>query len=294
VNEIENKDETRGNVPAQQMSTRSDTGPQTRQLREAGASTSTGKVVLRNANTDPGTETNIDHSNNFKPVNNGTCPGNNLSQDRGTTKPDNSDPDNSHDLGNRLALGRTRSHNSTAGLPRHAKSLKNSPSHTPSASVLDRPEEQVDEPAVVVEAQPTSSHACDSPHTSSADGKGAMRTGHKSCRNAVQARSREDQAASETPEKARGERKEAPKTKKAGAERERLCLQWIRAIEDARVPTNMESDQEPAEGEAPEFCSNKTCPISEHKIMSTPRVLRAAKKVTLRRAVFEGDDERWY
>ena len=276
------------------MTTRSDTGPQTRQLREAGASTTTGKVVLRNAKTDPDAVSNLDQTNNFKPVNNGTCPGNNQSQERGTTKPDNSDPDNSHDLGNRLALGRTRSHNSTAGLPRHTKSVKNSPTRTPSASVLDRPEEPAEEPVAAAEAQPPSSHACDSPHASSADGKGAARAGHKSCRSAVQARSREDQAAAETPDKARGERKEAPKTKKAGAERERLCLQWIRAIEEARVPANMELAQAPAEGEAPEFCSNKTCPISEHKIMNTPRVLRAAKKVTLRRAVFEGDDERWY
>lgn len=56
----------------------------------------------------------------------------------------------------------------------------------------------------------------------------------------------------------------------------------------------MAEDQIPNGEDKPEFCSNKTCPISENKILRAAKVLKKVESVVLRKALFGRNDERWY
>jgi hypothetical protein len=57
---------------------------------------------------------------------------------------------------------------------------------------------------------------------------------------------------------------------------------------------NIEITQ-PVSGESiPEFCTNKSCPISEFKIPRTLKIQKLAKKVILRKVFFQNSFERWY
>lgn len=66
-----NKEEIGNLVRTQHVSTRADSGPQTRQLMEAGVSTSKGTVELRTVKTGETSSSEPNQTNNFKPVNNG-------------------------------------------------------------------------------------------------------------------------------------------------------------------------------------------------------------------------------
>jgi heterodisulfide reductase subunit C len=57
---------------------------------------------------------------------------------------------------------------------------------------------------------------------------------------------------------------------------------------------NIETSQPLAGESIPEFCTNKSCPISEFKIPKTPKIVKLAKKVVLRKVFFQNSVERWY
>ena len=56
----------------------------------------------------------------------------------------------------------------------------------------------------------------------------------------------------------------------------------------------MEVENSRSKKEAPEFCSNIICPISDKKIVKSNKVLKQVKKVVLTKALFNDSDERWY
>ena len=125
-------------------------------------------------------------------------------------------------------------------------------------------------------------------------GKAASKSNQKSSRNLAHSKSRDNKSVSSSVEKPKSDPKNPLENKELMAEREKLCLRWMQSLGDYKKGLNMEPEQHLSDDEVPEFCSNKTCPISELKIVKTAKVLKQAKKVELRKATFDADDERWY
>lgn len=107
-------------------------------------------------------------------------------------------------------------------------------------------------------------------------------------------KSKDEKSANEASEKSEGEVNSQGQNRKSSNRREEICVEWIKNLRELESELNMEPEQDLSDEEVPEFCSNKTCPISEHKITKTPKVLKQSKKVILRKALFDNDDERWY
>ena len=107
-------------------------------------------------------------------------------------------------------------------------------------------------------------------------------------------KNKDDKSVNGASEKSEEGARSQGKNRKNSGRREEVCVEWIKNLQELESESNMEPEQDLSDDEVPEFCSNKTCPISEHKITKTPKVLKQAKKVILRKALFDNDDERWY
>lgn len=116
----------------------------------------------------------------------------------------------------------------------------------------------------------------------------------KSSRNITQAKNKEERSGADSSEKSESDSQENSKTKRDRAEKEKTCMTWMRSLNKLESQLNMAAEKPQLEEVIPDFCSNKTCPISEHKIPKSQKVRKMAEKVILRKALFENNDERWY
>jgi len=115
----------------------------------------------------------------------------------------------------------------------------------------------------------------------------------KSSRKLTQQKIKDEQSVNEASEKSEEETKEAVKERKLVQKKEKRCIAWMKAL--ARMKTHQHLHfEESSSDDTPEYCYNKSCPISEIKIPQTTKVLNMAKKVVLRKVLFENHDERWY
>lgn len=282
------------------MSTRADSGPQTRQLMEAGVSTSKGTVELRTVKAGETSSSEPNQTNNFKPVNNGPSTWNNQNDDKLNTKPDNSDGENSQEHPKKTSLVKTRSSGASTCQLRQPRCTKISSNHAPNSIGQNRSVDGGDNSSEDEELpRNTGRFSLPSLLTSLEDEipgkcKTASKANQKSSRNLAHSKSRDNKSVSSSVEKPKPEAKDPLENKELMAEREKLCLRWMQSLADYKKELNMESEQQLSDDEVPEFCSNKTCPISELKIVKTAKVLKQAKKVELRKAIFDTDDERWY
>lgn len=128
----------------------------------------------------------------------------------------------------------------------------------------------------------------DSANKRKTDGK----PNQKSYRNNTQSKNKDEKSANDFSEKSESDSKEQTRSKKDKAEK--VALNWIKSLNKLESELNMEPEQIPSDEEVPEFCSNKICSVSEHKIPKTPKVLKQANKIVLRKTLFENNDERWY
>lgn len=283
----------------QPVPNKTEAGPQTRQLKEAGASTYSDKVVTRSDVTEGRKASNWDQTNKFKPANEVSSVDNGQEDDKINTKLESTDPDTNLDGNKKPGLLKSRSFG-TSSCQLRERGPKNSTKHSSGAVQASKSVEgtnnlPADEEMLLNNGTNSSSSIIASTGEDSANKrKTEGKQNQKSYRNNTQSKTKDEKSANESSEKSESDSKENTRSKKDRAEKERVALNWIKSLGKLESELNMEPEQNPSDEEVPEFCSNKTCPISEHKIPKTPKVLRQAKKIVLRKTLFENNDERWY
>lgn len=117
----------------------------------------------------------------------------------------------------------------------------------------------------------------------------------KSSRKTAQPKIKDDQSAKSASSKSEDKPKEQPKSKKmSNKKREKICLAHIKELKELESRWKGDSGKNYLDEDAPEFCSNKSCPISDSKIIKSAKILTGMKKVALRKAQFQDQDDRWY
>lgn len=274
--------------------------PQTRQLREAGASTYSDKVVMNNSQTEKLAGAESDQTNKFKPANETSAGGNINSEDKLNTKPSHSDAEGSHENSKRPGLTKSRSFG-TSNCQLRERCPKNSTINNmngiqASKSVEGTPDLKTPEDMLINNGT-NSSHSLTAStgeeitNKRKADVKANQ---SKSSRKLTHPRQKDAKSANGTSERSDEDSKSNMKARKSACKKEEVCLNWIKSLSELEQQSNMEFEQNHGDEEPPEFCTNRICPISEHKIAKTPKVLKQCKKVVLRKTLFEDDDERWY
>jgi hypothetical protein len=117
----------------------------------------------------------------------------------------------------------------------------------------------------------------------------------KSSRKNVQQKNKDEQSAKAGSEKSESEGKEPSKEKKVNKKKkEKICLTWMKQLEKLEALCKIDSNKTYLDDEAPDYCSNNSCPISEQKISESAKVAGLLKKVRFRKASFQDQDDRWY
>lgn len=283
----------------QQVPPKIEMGPQTQQLREAGVSTSSDRFVMSTDFTESREDSNCEQSNKFKPANEDFPLTTGQEDDKVNTKSESPDAENVVEGNKKPGLLKSRSYGVSSCQLRERAS-KNSNKHACGAAPGSKSVEEVhnlpvDEEMLVNNGTNSSSSIIASTGEDSTNKRRTeARTNQKSCRNNAQSKNKDERSANDTSEKSESDSKEQTKSKKDKVEKERVALNWVKSLNKLEAELNMEPERNPSGEEVPEFCSNKTCPISEHKIPKTPKVLRQVKKIVLRKTLFENNDERWY
>lgn len=294
-NNAENSKRTREQVATNKIEGR----PQTRQLREAGAATYTDKVVMSNPKTESHGGAVCEQTNKFKPVNETSAGGNITTEEKLNTKATSSDAEGSQDNSKKPGLTKSRSFGDSHSKLRERcprNSTRNASNTLVASKSVENGTNLVADEEIPINngtnssVSLTASTGEDIANKRKIDGKAAQ----KSSRKPATSKSKEERSANGTSEKSEGDAQSQTKSKKNPGQKEDLCLEWIRSLHVLESKSNMEPEQNLSDEEVPEYCCNKTCPISENKIVKTPKVLKQAHKVILRKALFDNDDERWY
>ena len=118
-----------------------------------------------------------------------------------------------------------------------------------------------------------------------------LKSTQKPLRNLIHSMSKEEIANSD---KWDSDSKELNKEKLSVGQKEKICQNWMKFLSKLENQMNLEVPQVWSGENIPEFCSNKSWPISELKIQRTVKILKLSKKVILRKALFQDTVERWY
>ena len=121
-----------------------------------------------------------------------------------------------------------------------------------------------------------------------------LRSSYKNGRNATHSKSKEEKYDQENSENCDSESKEISKDKTNINRKEKLAISWMKSLTKLEAKSNVPLTQVSPGEEIPEFCCNKSWPISEYKIPETKKVLKLAQKINLRKTIFRDNDERWY
>lgn len=121
-----------------------------------------------------------------------------------------------------------------------------------------------------------------------------LKSGQKSGRNAAHSKNKEEKYDQENSENCDSESKEISKDKAHINRKEKLAISWIKTLAKLETQTDIPITQTSQSNGIPEFCCNKSWPISEYKIPKSKKVLKLAQKINLRKTSFHDHDERWY
>lgn len=269
----------------------SDGGAQKRQLLEAGVSTHSNKIVLRSDKNEPRKDDDFLSNNKFKPANHvQTCE---------KTEEDckingNHEGSNQNDPqtgGKRGSLHKARSFG-TSPCRLRKRGTKNSNRYSANLNSANKSLDESIDPESEDDALMGKAKIARFAHPALIDDDRNSKTNHKSSRHLAQSKYKEDQVNHENSDNSH-ERKSS-RDKISSNRKEKICLEWVKHVTQLENQLDITSLSTLCNEKPPEFCSNKSCPISEYKILKTPKLLRSVKKVILRKAVFKDNDERWY
>ena len=265
-------------------------GVQTRYPKEAGALTGFSKVCMRSNRNDSLKEIAWDQGNKFKPDNHVQTlevldEGSKINEQNNSLSNDSSSDDNK-----RASLQRVRNFG-RSNCQLRTRGFKNSKRDSQNAISSNKKLDKCNSFTNGIEGQnlagifpPMLTFTCLGDDLN-------FKTGQKSIKNLVHSKSKEEQANSENWD---SENKELNKEKLSTSQKEKICQNWIKYLNKLENQMNIEITQ-PVSGESiPEFCTNKSCPISEFKIPRTLKIQKLAKKVILRKVFFQNSFERWY
>jgi hypothetical protein len=280
----------------QAPATRKDSGMQTRQLREAGISTNSDRIILRSGKLHELTVANSCQTNKFKPANHGVVADAPSAMPKMPAKLENdpelgtSEADNSVGLGKSRSLGSVNAHTRSRGLKTSTRDTMEVASGKRSVTC---PDQLLAEDEMLGNSAANSSASLTASTGEELAKK--LRSDDKSNQKLTLNKNKDDHSADESSVKSGKAAKEVAKVKGPNnKEKQKQCLTWMGDISKLEAEIGMEFSQTLNDDDMPKYCSNKICPISEDKIPKIPKVLGMAKKVTLRKVVFEDQDERWY
>lgn len=268
-------------------------------MKEAGASTNSDRVILRSDKTEPQVANSSLQTNQFKPANHGQVVATTESEAKVDKNQEGSNAESTSDTNRKPGLTKTRSYG-TSSWQLRARPTKYSNKDAQEAGETSKSVEGQENPGVNEEAQHNNGTNSSLSLTAStgedltSKRKTETKENQKSSRNLTQSKNKDERSANESSEKSEVDVKDQSKSKRKETFKEKVCLNWIRKLNKLETHFNMEPTQKLDEEEAPDFCCNKSCPISENKIPNSPKVMKLAKKVPLRKACFGNNDERWY
>jgi len=255
-------------------------------------------VVLSQLENETHAATSFDQTNKFKPANETLAGVSNGNEEKLNTKTTSSDAEGSHENSKNPGLTKSRSLGDSHSKLRERcprNSAKNNSSTLQACKSVENITKLAADEEILINNGTNSSLSLtastgeDICNKRKIDGK----TSQKSSRNLAHTKSKEDKSANGASEKSDEEAKSSKGAKKDSIKKEEVCVEWIRSLQDLEAELKMEPEQKLSDEEVPKFCANKTCPISEHKIAKNSKVLKQAKKIQLRKALFD-NDERWY
>lgn len=294
-----NNDEVNTRAKTQTSATKYEGGMQTRQLKEAGVSTTSNRIITRGDKTRDGIDAMCGQTNHFKPANQAEAVTN--SENEGKQNKNQESSNGEYNMGTKGKPGLTKSRSfGTSSWQLRARNSKYSNKDAPetigaSKSVEESNNLPADEDMGINNGTNSSfSLTASTGEEPASKRKMETRENHKPSRNLTYSKNKDECSRNGSSEKSDIDSKEQLKGKKKDKQKEKVCLNWIKSLNKLEEQTNMASIHKFSEDNAPEFCCNKSCPISENKIAKTPKVLKLAKKVTLRKACFGNNDERWY
>lgn len=268
---------------------------QTRILKEAGVSTNSSKVVLRNDKSQEQTEGILDQTNKFKPANHGEAAQSLSNEDKlmkgleSLLENGNNLSDSATSFNKSKSLGSNASQIKTRGVK---NSIKDEPSMESGRKSAEMSNTHIGDEEMMNNNSNNSSGSLTA--CTKEEQANKLKSEEKSNQKLSQMKNKDEKSPSQSSDKSEKSAKEDSKDKKPLVkERERICLQWMKDLskleaEKKNLPSHVPSD------DMPMYCSNKICPISEQKIAKNPKVLNLAKKVLLRKVIIQEEDERWY
>lgn len=272
--------------------------PQTRQTREAGASTFSDNVII-NSSKNVTQVSPCEQTNKFKPAIETSASGNIQNEDKLNTKPELSDQEGSQDIGKRTPMSKARSFGSSSCQLRE-RVPKNS-TKTNSLPIQGGKNEGGADNLAADEELNLNNHSQSSLSFTGSTGEDLVakrrldsKANQKSSRKLNKSKNKEDKSVNESSYKSDSAERTYSRRAKICPQKEEICLRWMKSLNKLEAELNMEAENGRSDMTVPEYCSNRICPISEGKIQKSTKVLKQSKKVLLRKALFGNTDEKWY
>ena len=265
-------------------------------MKEAGVSTNSDKVVLRNGKPQEQTVATSAQTNKFKPANHGGQADNTQDEGERLVRADSAPEQESAEVDKSVGIMKTRSLDSpctktrSRGLKASVRDAIEGASNKQNGASADQ---LMADEELVANNGTNSSASLTAPTAQERVRK--RRSEDSSNQKLSHPKNKDDQSADESSVKSAKAKPEIPKVPKISAkERMNQSLKWISEINDEEASSGKDLPGTHHSDDMPSFCSNKICPISEDKISKSAKVLNLAKKVTLRKVVLDESDDRWY
>lgn len=281
-----------------QSQNKAENKPQTRQTREAGASTYSDDVIINNSKT----STQIipsEQTNKFKPAIETSAGGNIQNDDKLNTKPELSDQEGSQDIIKKAPMNKSRSFGSSSWqlrerVSKNSTKTSNLPLHTGKNDEVNDDLAADEELNLNNNSQSSLSFTGSTGEELVAKRRLDFKTNQKPSRKLNKSKNKEDKSANESSDKSDSAEQTFSRRAKICSRKEEICLGWMKSLNKLESELNMEPESGRSDMTIPEYCSNRICPISEGKIQKSNKVLKQSKKVLLRKALFGDNDENWY
>lgn len=272
---------------------RKEGGVQTRNLREAGVSTQSAKVIQRNDTQQDHSVSPQDQTNKSKPANHGAEADSILSDEKPSRKVENLLNTNPGISDKNVGLNKTRSLGSNM-LQTRSRCLKNAGKE--SLEVVSSKKTGSAQDQLMAEEEGIRTNSSTSINACQGEERANKRKAEdKWNQKNSQLKNKDEFSADEGSNKSDPEGKECSKDKKPNNKaKEKQCSQWLKEISQLEATNNLEQLYSHSDDDIPKYWTNKICPISENKIPKIPKIQNLAKNVTLRKVLFQGHDERWY
>lgn len=279
------------------MPARKEGGVQTRHYKDVGEPVRLEKLLLKGGKSIDHLVSNASQTNKFKPANHGVStdtPRNGEVLSESVENLLEQNPGNS-DKGVAISKSKSCGSSNAQTRSRGLKTLRNEAMENISRKEgSGMPDQLVAEDEMLVNNGTNSSASLTA--STGEEKQNKLRSDNRQLKRINSSKNKDEQLLEEDSSKSDVAPKKSLKDKKTdNKDKERICVDWIKDINRQEAKSSTKHVHAHNDDDMPKYCSNQICPISENKIpKDILKVQNLAKKIILRKVIFQGNDERWY